>query len=165
MRLIRWACVVFLLLLSLSTWVPHIRIAGITPDLLYGVVFVFALRRGAAWGVWLGVALGLLIGVEEPAALGRDSAALALAGLLVGRGALGMDRTNPFVLLVLLFGGALVADTARAVWGGVADPGMIPLLILRWALPGALYTILVLPILAWVAGRILGLRGLVPGAA
>ena len=42
MRFLRWAFVVFLLLVSLATWVPRIRIAGVGPDLLLGVVVVFA---------------------------------------------------------------------------------------------------------------------------
>ncbi len=165
MRIFRWAFVVFLILVSLATWVPRIRIAGVGPDLFLGVVFFLALRRGAVWGVWAGVVLGLLIGVEEPAVLGRDSLALGLAGLFVGRGLLGLDRGNPLVILMLIFLAAFLADAVRVALAGVADPGSVPLLLLRWALPGALYTTLVVPLLAWGVRRLLGLRGWLRGAA
>lgn len=165
MRIFRLAVVVFLVLISLATWVPRVRVAGVGPDLFLGVVFFMALRRGAAWGVWTGVVLGLLLGVEDPAALGIDSLALGLAGLLVGRGLLGLDRGNPLVILVLVFVAALSADTARVILAGMHDPGSIPLLFLRWAVPGALYTVLVVPALAWATARTLGLRGWIPGAA
>jgi rod shape-determining protein MreD len=163
-RTVRLAAVVFLLLVSLATWVPRVRVAGVGPDLFLGVVFFIALRRGAAWGVWIGVVLGLLVGVEDPATLGRDSLALGLAGLLVGRGLLGLDRTNPLVIVVLIFVAALSAETVRVILAGIPDPGSIPLLLLRWALPGALYTTLVVPTLAWTAARLLGLPGSVLGA-
>lgn len=165
MRTLRFAVVIFLVLVSLATWVPRVRVAGVGPDLFLGVVFFIALRRGAAWGVWFGVALGLLVGVEDPATLGRDSLALGLAGLLVGRGLLGLDRTNPLVIVVLIFVAAFSADAVRVLLAGIADPGSIPLLLLRWALPGALYTAIVVPVLAWAAARLLGLRGWILGAA
>jgi rod shape-determining protein MreD len=164
-RVFRWAVVVFFVLVSLATWVPHVRVAGVGPDLLCGVVFFIALRRGAAWGVWIGVVLGLLVGVEDPATLGRDSLALGLAGLVVGRGLLGLDRGNPLVIMVLIFLAACSADTVRITFAGIHDPGSIPLLFVRWALPGALYTVVVVPALAWAATRLLGLRGWIPGAA
>jgi rod shape-determining protein MreD len=164
-RTLRLTVVVFLLLVSLATWVPRIRVAGVGPDLLLGVVFFIALRCGAAWGVWTGVVLGLLVGVENPAALGRDSLALGLAGLLVGRGLLGLDRTSPLVIVVLIFVAAFSADAVRVIFAGIPDPGSIPLLLLRWALPGAFYTALVVPVLAWTAARLLGLRGWILGAA
>lgn len=165
MRTARFAVVVFLALVSLATWVPQIRVAGVGPDLLLGIVFFIALRRGAAWGVWTGVVLGLLVGVEDPAALGRDSLALGLAGLLVGRGLLGLDRTSPFVIVVLMFAAGLSADAVRVVLAGIPDPGSIPVLLLRWALPGALYTAIVVPALAWAAARLLGLEGWILGGA
>jgi rod shape-determining protein MreD len=164
-RAFRLIVVVFLVLVSMATWVPRVRIAGVGPDLILGVVFFLALRRGAAWGVWTGVLLGLLVGIEDPAALGNDSLALGLAGLLVGRGLLGLDRGNPLVILVLIFVAALSADTVRAILAGLHNPGSVPFLIIRWALPGALYTVCVVPVLAWASARLLGLRGWIPGAA
>ncbi len=165
MFLVRWATVVFLLLISLSTWVPHIRIAGVGPDLLLGVVFLLALRKGPVWGAWAGFVVGLLAGVEQPSALGAESMALALAGLVVGRASASVDRGNPIVLVILLFCAALIAETMRVIWMAGGNPGSILLLWLRWALPGSLYTTLVLPLLAWAAAAVLGLRGWLAGAA
>lgn len=163
MKYLRWALVVFLLLASMATWVPRIRIAGIVPDLMAGVVLVLALRKGATWGAWTGVVLGLLIGVEQPEMLGRDALALACAGLMVGRSSTGLDRHNPLVATGLLFFAVLLADAVRLLW--LADgPGEYALLWLRWALPAAVYTTLVVPLLAWAGCRLAGLRGWMPDA-
>jgi rod shape-determining protein MreD len=165
MFFIRWGVSVFLLLILQATWMPHLRIAGIGPDLFLGVVFVWALRRGMNWGAWTGFVLGLLIAVEDPAGLGIESLALALAGMLVGRGARSLDKTNPLVLLVLLFASSLVAETVRALGMAGKDLGAMPLLWVRLALPSALYTTLCLPLLAWLAIQILGRRDWLTGAA
>ena len=164
MRYLRWAGAIFLLLLSLATWVPRIRIAGVGPDLLLGVVFVFAFQRGATWGAWIGVLLGLLIGVEQPEALGRDCLALALAGLFIGRASVGLDRENPLVQLGMLFSGAVVADLVRMVGLLAGDPLGAPLFVARWVLPGALYTTIVWPLLLWAFRTVLGQKGWMPSA-
>ncbi len=164
MRYIRWIAVVFLLLLSVGTWVPKIRVAGIGPDLLIGPVFVFALYRGMKWGAWCGVIMGLLIGVEQPVEIGRDSLALAAAGIFVGRAAVGMNRRNPLIVFVLLFPAALLADTVRLLWLTAGDPWGLALLFLRQALPSAAYTTILLPAMAWSAAKLLGRREWMPNA-
>jgi len=164
MRYVRWAGAIFLLLLSLATWVPRIRIAGVAPDLLFGVVFVFALRRGATWGAWVGLVLGLLIGVEQPEALGRDCLALSLAGLYIGRATIGLDRENPLVRLGMLFSGAVVADLVRMIGPLASDPASAPLFIVRWVLPGALYTTILWPLLLWGFRTVLGRKEWLPSA-
>jgi rod shape-determining protein MreD len=164
MSYLRWACALFLLLVSQATWIPRIRIAGVAPDLFLGVVFLFALRRGATWGAWTGVVLGLLIGVEEPPALGRDCLALSLAGVFIGRASVGLDRGNPLVQVGLLFAGALVADFVRVIALGAGSPATLPLLFLRWAAPAALYTAIVWPSLLWAVRRLLGQKGWMPDA-
>jgi rod shape-determining protein MreD len=161
----RWVVVVFLILVSMATWIPAIRIAGVAPDLLLGVVLVFALKRGPVWGAWAGFVIGLLVAVEEPAALGIDSAALILAGYGVARGSKSLDRTNPVVLVFLLFVASLVAETARAIWMANTGEGSLPVLWVRFALPGALYTTILLPLLAWAAGRVLGRKDWLGSAA
>jgi rod shape-determining protein MreD len=162
---VRWATAVFFLLMLQVTWVSKLRIAGVGPDLFLGVVFVLALRRGVGWGVWTGFVLGLLIGVEQPAGLGLESLALCLAGLVVGRGARSLDRTNPLVMVVLLLASSLTAETVRVFAMAGKDVGAVPLLFCRWALPGAIYTMLFLPLLAWVVIQILGRRDWLTGAA
>lgn len=164
MRYVRWAAVIFLLLLSQATWVPRVRIWDSGPDLLLGIVFVFALRRGAVWGAWVGFVLGLLVGVERPGELGHDSLALSLAGLFIGRASVGLDRGNPLVQIGMLFTGALLADLVRALGLTSGDPAALPGLLLRRVLPGAIYTTLVWPPLSWAARRLLGRKGWLPSA-
>jgi rod shape-determining protein MreD len=155
---LRWVVVVFLILVCLATWVPSIRIGGVAPDLLLGIVFVFALRKGLYWGAWTGFVIGLLVSVEQPSTLGADSVALILAGVLVDRGSNSLDRHNPLVLVFLLFAASLAAESVRTIAMARGELLSLPALWLRWALPGALYTAAALPLLAWIVGKLLGRR-------
>lgn len=162
---LRLLAVVFVLLVCQATWTPRIAIAGIAPDLFVALVFWIAVRRGMHWGVWLGLAVGLLLDVEQPQQLGMNAFALALAGLVIGRGSTQLDKGNPFVAGALLFAGALAAESARVVWlaaSGVGDP---PLAWLRYALPGALYTALAIPPLSLALARLFGRKDWILGAA
>jgi len=165
MFVVRWIVVVFLLLVSLATWQPQVRVAGVGPDLLLGVVFLLTLRRGLNWGAWTAFILGLLVAVEEPSALGTESLAYVLAAIVVARGTRSLARGNPLVLVVLLFLCSLTAETVRILTLGAAGAGSVPLLWIRWALPGAVYTTLWLPAMAWVVAWILGSRDWLTGAA
>lgn len=158
MYLVRWILAVFLILVSMATWIPKIEIFGIAPDFLLGVVFLISLQRGLHWGVWTGVAIGLLIGVERPDTLGADALALTLAAWLTARSALGVDRNSPVTQVLLLFLAAVLAETVRIFFLAGSDLGSLPLLWVRWALPGAAYTTLVLPPAAWLACLLLGTR-------
>jgi rod shape-determining protein MreD len=165
MFVLRSVVVLFFLLVAQTTWIPRLRIAGIGPDLMVGLVLVLALRRGTSWGVWAGFLVGLLLGVEDPAALGVDSLALGLAGLAIGRAGRSMDKQNPFVLVILLMLAALIADTVRVIWMAGANPGDMVVLWFRWALPSVIYTATFVPLLAWASARVLGLRGWISSAA
>jgi rod shape-determining protein MreD len=165
MFVLRCIAVVFFLLVAQTAWLPQLAIHGITPDLILGMVFVLALRRGANWGIWSGFLLGLLVAVAEPASLGVESLAFGLTGWVVGRAARSVDKQNPVVLVVLLTLAALISNTVRVLWSSGANPGDALLLWFRWALPSSLYTAAFVPILAWVSARLLGLRSWVSGAA
>lgn len=162
---VRLILIVFLLLVSQATWVPHISIFGVTPDLFLGVVFLLTLKRGIGWGVWTGVVLGLLIDVEQPERLGLSSLAFTLAAVGVDLGARSFERTNPIVLFVLFFLTALLAQTVRAVWLSAGDPGSFLGTWSGWAFPGALYTALFVPPLSWLAARVIGSRDWILHAA
>lgn len=158
MYVVRWILAVFLILVSMATWIPMIRIGGVAPDFLLGVVFLIALQKGATWGVWTGVVLGLLAGVESPGTLGADSLALGLAGWLAARSSLGIDRNSAVTQVLLLFLASILAETVRAVFIAGSEPVNLPLFWIRWALPGAIYTTLALPAATWTLCRIVGTR-------
>ena len=162
---VRWGVVVFLLLVSKATWVPKIQISGVEPDLLLGVSFLFAMGRGMKWGAWSGFVLGLLVDCEQPAHLGVESLALSLAGITVGRLSASLDRGNPLVVLILLFLAALVSESVRTFALAGASDSSAGVLWLRYALPGACYTTVLLPLLLTAAARVLGKRHWMPGAA
>jgi rod shape-determining protein MreD len=165
MFVVRCIAAVFVLLVSETSWLPKLRIGGIGPDLFLGIVFVLALRKGTSWGVWAGFFLGLLIGAEEPASLGSESLALVLAGLVIGRASHSVDKQNPIVLVLLLILSSLVAETVRVIWLAKGSPGATFLLWWRWVPGSVIYTAILVPVLGWVAARLLGVRGWISSAA
>lgn len=165
MFVIRCIAVIFFLLVAQTSWIPRLRIGGIGPDLFLGLVLVLALRKGTTWGVWSGVVLGLLLGVEEPATLGSESLALGLTGLAVGQASRSVDKQNPFVLVLLLILSALITETVRTLFTAGGNPGNAFLLWWRWVPGSVLYTAVFVPIFAYVSARLLGIRGWISGAA
>jgi len=154
--ILRGLVAVFLALVSMATWVPRIRIAGVAPDLLLALTLVPAITRGPAWGAWTGFGLGLLVAVEQPRVFGSESLALALAGIAVARLARSLDRHNPVVLVFLLFIASLIAESVRALFLAGGSPWQAILLWFRYGLPGAVYTALVVPALAWALQKVSG---------
>lgn len=149
MKYVRLLLLTFALLVCQATWVPRIAIFGVMPDLFVSLLFWVAIRRGMQWGVWTGLALGLLLDVESPESLGLNAFALTVTGLVVGRLSRQLDRNNPVVLVLVLFLASLAAETLRVVWlalAGAAGSGLG--FWLRYGLPGAIYTALVIPLLS-----------------
>jgi len=155
---LRLIAVIFLLLVIQSAWLAEIRIAGIAPDLFLGPVFVVALQRGRAWGIWTAFALGLLLDLEQPSRLGISSMSYVLAVLALDRGARALDRTSPIVLLVLFAVSALLSELTRGIWLGGGDPWRTFATFGRVSIPSALYTTLVVPAGSWGLARIVGTR-------
>ncbi|MEZ4651294.1 MAG: rod shape-determining protein MreD [Candidatus Eisenbacteria bacterium] len=147
---------VFLLLVSQATWVKGLSLWGIEPDLLLGMVFFVALKKGIHWGVWTGFAIGLLIDLEEPSRLGLHALAYVLTSIAVERWSKNFDRSSPIVVGVLLFLVAVLTETIRLF--AFTDGGWFAHLVavFRFTLPTALYTTLFLALASWILSRLLG---------
>lgn len=147
---------VFLLLVSQATWVSGLEAWGLQPDLLLGMVFYVALKKGLHWGVWTGFAIGLLVDLEQPERLGLHAFAYVLTALAVERWSKNFDRSSPIVVGVLLFLVAVLSETIRLF--AFTNGGWIAHLvgIFRFTFPNAIYTTLFLALTSWTLSRLLG---------
>lgn len=165
MYLLRLLAVLFVLLVCQATWVPKIAVFGVMPDLFVALTFAIAVSRGMTAGAWAGLLIGLLLDVEQPALLGMNAVALSASGFVVGRLSAQLEPGNPLVLGVLLFLAALTAESVRAVGLGLSGAGSPVALWFRFALPGAVYTMLLIPALSKGVAILLGRKDWVLGAA
>lgn len=165
MYVARLLVMLFVLLVVQATWVPRLSVAGVVPDLFVALAFAVAARRGPIQGTWWGFGVGLLLDVEQPASIGMNALALSLTGFSVGRVGRALDRGNPIVQGVLLFLAALVADTLRMIWLSSSGSGSLLTLWFRYALPGALYTVILIPLCSRAVSALLGRKDWVLGAS
>jgi rod shape-determining protein MreD len=86
-----------------ATLVPHVRIAGIGPDLPLIATLVLAYRRGATGGTLAGFIIGLGQDLTNPAFLGLNALVKSLLGFTAGSARDALDATSaPLAAAVLL---------------------------------------------------------------
>ncbi|MGW0805017.1 rod shape-determining protein MreD [Nonomuraea sp. NPDC002799] len=122
--------------------------AGGAPDLVLLAVVGAALARGPASGAVFGFFAGLLVDIMPPSAhlMGQYAFVLALVGFIAGRGAGGPVTT---VVLCVLVAPLLAA----AVGGLISDPRVTVSTLTEQVPVTVVYTLLVSPIVIWLATR------------
>jgi hypothetical protein len=98
----------------------------------------------------------LLVDIERPQDLGLSSLSWATMALAAARVSTSVDLSDRILSSVMLFFAVLLAEVVRAIVVGAANPGEIPLLLVRWALPIALYTAIAAPLIAGAVKMVLG---------
>lgn len=154
-----------LLRLALTTWAalafritlgPKLALGGIQPDFVAALVFYLTVVRGATVGIIGGFVLGLLVDIERPSELGLSSLAWATMAFATARASGSVDFRDRVLSSVVLFFAVLLAESVRALGLGLSQPSDIPLLLIRWGLPTALYTALATPLLILLCHAALG---------
>ena len=135
-----------------------IEVFGVRPD----AVLILLVYMSLAFGAVVGSIIGFLVGLAQFAIISTTMASLPLAGtivgFLVGRYGTKIMYENYLVQLLIIFASVAVFDSINLVWSVPADfVGEL----LRWSLPGALYTGVVGVALVTILERIFGLRFLV----
>jgi rod shape-determining protein MreD len=122
--------------------------AGGAPDLVLLAVVGVALARGPVAGAVLGFFSGLVVDVVPPTAhlMGQYAFVLALVGYVAGRGAGGPATT---VVLCVLMAPPLAAGVA----GLISDPRVTLSTLTEQVPVTILYTLLVAPVVIWLATR------------
>ena len=110
---------------------PHLRLAGVTPDLPLAAVLVIGLRVGPARGMFLGVLTGAVLDLADGTHLGLFALAAGAAGWLAGEAMLRIDPGR--VLLCWL-----VSTAAAVLYGCLVLAGALVLEHGAIFLPGAL---------------------------
>jgi rod shape-determining protein MreD len=123
-----------------TTWVHHIQIANVVPDLVLLVVVFIALTSGHLQATLLGFAIGLCQDTFAPTELGLNALINAVVGFSVGvtRGSFVADAIQ--VRVAILAAAVLVHDLAYYTLHSNFPILEVPYLMLRFSLGHAAYT-------------------------
>jgi rod shape-determining protein MreD len=119
---------------------PEIEIAGARPDFLVLVVVYASLLVGTRPATIVGFLVGLVADSELPEYLGLHALALATVGYVTGGVWDHLVRGNVLVQCTLVFGAALLHDVIYYLVYYRNHLEMLGPFLLRYAVPGALYT-------------------------
>lgn len=133
-----------------TTWVRHVEIAGIQPDLILLTVVFVALLAGQLEGALLGFAIGLCQDAYSPQDLGLNALAKSLIGFAIGLGRGGILADTVQVQVVIIVAAVGLHDIIFYLGSSAASVGDIPYLMARFGLGRAIYTGLVGALIAWL---------------
>lgn len=156
-RVVRLALVLVTMVLLQVALFPHLKVAGVAPDLVLVATVVVAYRTGPDRGALFGFASGLALDLFLRTPLGLSALAGSVAGYVVGLVAGALVRSAPWVPPVLGLLGGLVGGAVFVLVGALV--GQEQLWSLRSArvvaiasVYDALLTPLLFPVVAWAAG-------------
>ena len=137
---VRHALLLCLAFVLQTTWIPHIQIVGIVPDLVLLLVVFIALTSGHLQATIFGFAIGLCQDTFAPTELGLNALINAVAGFGVGvtRGRFVADAIQ--VRLTILTVAVLVHDLGYYVLHSNFPILDVPYLMFRFGLGHAVYT-------------------------
>ncbi len=99
---VQWV-IFFLGALALQgTLMPLIGINDIQPDIVFILLFIFALRHGVMAATWVGFAVGLCQDVYSPAVIGQHALCKSVSGFFFGLFNERVMSTDPLTKLLIL---------------------------------------------------------------
>lgn len=156
-RVARLALVLVTVVVLQVTLFPHLRIAGVAPDLGLVATVIVAYRAGPDRGAVFGFASGLALDLFLRTPLGLSALAGAVTGYAVGVFGGALLRSAPWVPPLLGLVGGLIGGTVFVVVGALVGQEHL------WAwrsvrvvaiasVYDALLTPLLFPVVSWAAG-------------
>ena len=133
-----------------STWVHHLQIGEVLPDLVLMVVVFAALLSGHLEATVLGFLAGFCQDAYTPADLGLNALAKSVVGFAVGAGRTGLMVEAVQVQVAVLMAAVLVHDLIYYAGSSSNTLGEVPQLMLRVSLGRALYTGVLGLVAAWL---------------
>lgn len=133
-----------------TTWLRHLEIAGVQPDLVLLVVVFVALLAGQVEAALLGFTIGLCQDAYSPQDLGLNALAKSLIGFAVGLGRGGFLADNVQVQIVVLVAAVFLHDMIYYVGSSSVSMSEAPFLMLRFGLGRAIYTAIIGILVAWL---------------
>lgn len=142
----QWVAAFLAVLALQGTLVPMLGIHGREPDVVFLLLFVFAIRYGVTAAIWVGFVVGLLQDLYSPAILGQNALCKSVCGMFCGmfnERVMSMDPLMKMLLLLLAFfiHDAIFALTDMLKLG--TNPGTELTELLTQTLPRALYSVAV----------------------
>ncbi|MDZ7271832.1 MAG: rod shape-determining protein MreD [candidate division KSB1 bacterium] len=118
-------------------------ILGVAPDLLLVATVVVALRRGQVAGMVFGFLAGLGVDLATSSVVGLSALSKTVVGFVAGlwsSDAVGLSRSASVLLLLLC---ATLHELLMAAALALTPGAGFGFLLLRWALPRTVYTLVV----------------------
>lgn len=156
-RIARLTLVLVTLVLLQVTLFPHLRVAGVAPDLGLVATVIVAYRIGPDRGAVFGFAAGLALDLFLRTPLGLSALALSVVGFVTGALSGALMRSAMWVPPLLGLLGGLVGGTVFVLVGVlVGQEHLWSLRSARVVAIGSVYdavlTPLLFPVVAWAAG-------------
>ncbi len=123
-----------------STWIHHLQVAGVMPDLVLMVVVFVALISGPLEATVLGFLAGLCQDAYSPPDLGLNALAKSLVGFGVGATREGLLADTVQVQVGVLVAAVLVHDLIYYIGASSTSFEEVPGMMFRFSLGRALYT-------------------------
>ncbi len=147
LRHILYLALVFILQ---TTWVRHLQIGGIQPDLVLLTVIFIALLGGHVEAALLGFAIGLCQDAYSPQDLGLNALAKSLVGFGVGFGRGGILADTAQVQVAVVVVAVFAHDMIYYLGSGAASMSDVPYLLIRFGIGRAIYTGVIGIFIAWL---------------
>ena len=126
-----------------TTWMHHLELYRVQPDLILLVLVFVAIASGHVQATILGFCVGFLQDASSPEDLGLNALAKSLVGFGVGVSRTGVMADTMRVRVVLICAAVLLHDLVYYVGYSGISMGEVPLFWLRMGIGRALYTGLV----------------------
>jgi rod shape-determining protein MreD len=133
-----------------TTWLRHLEIGGLQPDLILLTVVMIALLAGHVEAALLGFAVGLCQDAYSPQDLGLNALAKTLVGFAVGIGRGGILAETVQVQVVVIVVAVFAHDIVYYLGSGSTSMSDVPYLLLRFGIGRALYTGIIGIFVAWL---------------
>jgi len=133
-----------------TTWVRHLEIGGLQPDLVLLTVVFIAMLSGHVEAAVLGFAIGLCQDAYSPQDLGLNALAKSLVGFAVGMSRGGILADTAQVQVVVVVAAVLLHDLIYYLGSGATTMSQVPFLMMRFGIGRALYTGIIGLFIAWL---------------
>lgn len=143
LALLKWIGWFFLCAALQSALVPYLAIAGVKPDLIMLVFFLYVIKGGVMHGIYAGFIIGLGFDLFSPGLLGQNALAMTITGFVCGHFNERILRLDAAMRAVLLLGAFVLNDSILIIVHIVISEGSVGALfyeLLVTTLPRALYT-------------------------
>lgn len=152
-----WIVLVIAAALIQTTWIDHIRLLGVVPDLTVILVVYFALMEGEERAMFTGVLCGVFQDAATNAVLGLHILSLVIVGYTTGKVSTRLITEHPAIKSALVFGGSIGNGLIITLLDYLQSPDPYALnTVIARVVPGAFYTALITPLVFWALDRLLG---------